>query len=53
MPEPPPGLGADAAVWSRHNSRTIDFTLCNDLPTLVWLANLADLELHTSLALPP
>ena len=40
-----------AAVWSRHNSRTIDFCLCNDLPTLVWLANLADLELHTSLAL--
>ena len=40
-----------AAVFSRHNSRTIDFTLCNDLPTLVWLANLADLELHTSLAL--
>ena len=40
-----------SAVWSRHNSRTIDFTLCNDLPTLVWLANLADLELHTSLAL--
>jgi bifunctional non-homologous end joining protein LigD len=31
--------------------RTIDFTLCNDLPTLVWLANLADLELHTSLSL--
>jgi bifunctional non-homologous end joining protein LigD len=30
--------------------RTIDFTLCNDLPTLVWLANLADLELHTSLS---
>jgi bifunctional non-homologous end joining protein LigD len=30
--------------------RTIDFTLANDLPTLVWLANLADLELHTSLS---
>jgi bifunctional non-homologous end joining protein LigD len=29
----------------------IDFCLCDDLPTLVWLANLADLELHTSLAL--
>jgi bifunctional non-homologous end joining protein LigD len=28
----------------------IDFCLCQDLPTLVWLANLADLELHTSLA---
>ena len=38
-------------VWSRHNSRTIDFCLCDDLATLVWLANLADLELHTSLAL--
>src|SRR5437764_14991009 len=31
--------------------RTIDFVLGNDLPTLVWLANLADLELHTSLSL--
>jgi bifunctional non-homologous end joining protein LigD len=30
--------------------KTIDFTLANDLPTLVWLANLADLELHTSLS---
>ena len=38
-------------VWSRHTSRTIDFCLAEDLPTLVWLANLADLELHTSLAL--
>ena len=40
-----------AAVYSRSNDRTIDFTLADDLPTLVWLANLADLELHTSLAL--
>jgi bifunctional non-homologous end joining protein LigD len=31
--------------------RTIDFTLANDLPTLVWLANLGDIELHTSLSL--
>ena len=31
--------------------RTIDFVICDDLPTLVWLANLADLELHPSLAL--
>src|SRR3954454_447178 len=37
-------------VWSRHNSRTIDFCLCDDLPTLVWLANLADLEIHPSLS---
>ena len=40
-----------APVWSRQNSRTIDFCLCEDLATLVWLANLGDLELHTSLAL--
>jgi bifunctional non-homologous end joining protein LigD len=40
-----------AAIWSGHSSRTIDYCLANDLPTLVWLANLADLELHTSLAL--
>jgi bifunctional non-homologous end joining protein LigD len=31
--------------------KTIDFCLANDLPTLVWAANLADLELHTSLSL--
>jgi bifunctional non-homologous end joining protein LigD len=40
-----------AAVWSRHNARTIDYTLADDLATLVWLAQLGDLELHTSLAL--
>jgi bifunctional non-homologous end joining protein LigD len=38
-------------VWSESNRRNIDYTLCNDLPTLVWLANLADLELHTNLSL--
>jgi bifunctional non-homologous end joining protein LigD len=35
---------------SRARDGTINFCLANDLPTLVWLANLADLELHTSLA---
>jgi bifunctional non-homologous end joining protein LigD len=29
---------------------SIDYVLCQDRPTLVWLANLADVELHTSLA---
>ena len=38
---------------SRARDGKIDFCLANDLPTLVWLANLADLELHTSLALAP
>ena len=40
-----------APVWSRHNKRTIDFILADDLPTLIWLANLASIELHPSLAL--
>ena len=40
-----------APVYSRHNRRTLDFILAEDLPTLVWLANLASLELHTSLSL--
>jgi bifunctional non-homologous end joining protein LigD len=31
-------------------SKTIDFCVCNDTATLVWLANLADIELHTSLS---
>jgi bifunctional non-homologous end joining protein LigD len=34
-------------------SKTIDFCICDDLPTLVWLANLADLELHPSLSKVP
>jgi len=29
----------------------IEYTLVQDRPTLFWLANLADLELHTSLSL--
>jgi bifunctional non-homologous end joining protein LigD len=34
----------------RMESKDINFCLCNDLPTLVWAANLADLELHPSLS---
>jgi bifunctional non-homologous end joining protein LigD len=38
--------------WGRDSRgpRDIDFCLANDLPTLIWLANLAALEMHTSLA---
>jgi bifunctional non-homologous end joining protein LigD len=39
-----------ARVWSESNQRNIDFCLAQDLPTLVWAANLADIELHTSLS---
>jgi bifunctional non-homologous end joining protein LigD len=40
-----------APVWSDSNHRTIHFILANDLPTLVWIANLASIELHPSLSL--
>jgi bifunctional non-homologous end joining protein LigD len=39
-----------AKVWSEGNQRDMHYCLAQDLPTLVWAANLADLELHTSLA---
>jgi bifunctional non-homologous end joining protein LigD len=35
------------------SSKTIHFCICDELPTLVWLANLADLELHPSLSKVP
>jgi bifunctional non-homologous end joining protein LigD len=38
------------AVWSEGNNRWMDYCLIEDLPTLVWAANLADIELHTSLS---
>jgi bifunctional non-homologous end joining protein LigD len=40
-----------AAVWSDSNGRDIEYCLAQDLPTLVWAANLADLEMHTPMAL--
>jgi len=39
-----------AKVWSEGNQQIMHYCLANDLPTLVWAANLADLELHTSLS---
>jgi bifunctional non-homologous end joining protein LigD len=40
-----------ASVYSERRGENMDYCLANDLPSLVWAANLADLELHTSLAL--
>ncbi len=39
-----------AKIWSAGNNRWMEYCLAQDLPTLVWAANLADIELHTSLA---
>ena len=40
-------------VPSRREEGKIDYCLMNDLPALVWAANLADLELHTFLHRAP
>lgn len=40
-----------APIWSYGNKRNVNYILCNNLATLVWIANLASLELHPSLSL--
>ena len=42
-----------APIWSEGNQREINYILANDLATVVWLANLAAIELHPSLSLAP
>ena len=39
-----------APVWSESNRRSVNYVLVNDLPTLIWVANLAAIELHPSLS---
>jgi bifunctional non-homologous end joining protein LigD len=38
-------------IWSEGNQRTVSYILANDLATMVWMANLAAIELHPSLSL--
>jgi bifunctional non-homologous end joining protein LigD len=49
-PQHRPDWVKTAPIWSEGNHRTVHYILANDLPTLVWLANLAAIELHPSLA---
>jgi bifunctional non-homologous end joining protein LigD len=39
-----------APIWSSRQNEEISYCVMNDLPSLIWAVNLADLELHTSLA---
>jgi bifunctional non-homologous end joining protein LigD len=39
-----------APIWSEGNNRNVNYILANDLATLVWVANLAGIELHPSLS---
>ena len=40
-----------APIWSEGNKRDVNYILANDLATIVWIANLAGIELHPSLSL--
>ena len=40
-----------APIWSEGNRRNVNYILANDLSILVWMANLAAIELHPSLSL--
>jgi bifunctional non-homologous end joining protein LigD len=42
-----------AKIWSAGNNRYMYYCVVADLASLVWLGNLADLELHTSLSVAP
>jgi bifunctional non-homologous end joining protein LigD len=50
-PKHRPDWVATAPVWSGRNEGDIDYCLCNDRATLIWMAQLAALELHPSLSL--
>jgi bifunctional non-homologous end joining protein LigD len=50
-PQHRPDWVKTAPIWSEGNRRTVHYILANDLATLVWLANLAAIELHPSLSL--
>ncbi|WP_083763764.1 non-homologous end-joining DNA ligase [Candidatus Korobacter versatilis] len=50
-PEHRPDWVQTTPVWSEGNNKTMNYCLAQDLATLVWAANLADLELHPSLSL--
>lgn len=49
-PASKPSWMKTAPVWSESNDKMKNFCIVEDLPSLIWIANLASLELHTSLS---
>ena len=47
---PPPGYVETVPVHSEGAGGDRDFLLCNNLPTLLWLGQLANLEFHATMA---
>ena len=48
--QPIPSFVRTQLIWSEQNRGDGEYILCNNLPTLVWLAQLADLEMHAWMA---
>lgn len=44
---PLPGFVETVRLFSEHMGEDQEYLLCNNLPTLLWLGQVADLELHT------
>jgi len=44
--EDPPPFVRTVSIWSSHNAGDGDYLICENLPTLLWLAQMAGLELH-------
>jgi bifunctional non-homologous end joining protein LigD len=44
--QPIPPFVETVSIWSSHNEGDGTYILCNNLETLVWLAQIADLEIH-------
>jgi bifunctional non-homologous end joining protein LigD len=42
-----PAFVETVRLWSDQNEGDGDYLICNNLPTLLWLGQLADIELHT------
>src|SRR5262245_21056114 len=49
-PKHRPEWVATASIWSEREDGEISFCVCDDRATLVWMAQLASLELHPSLS---
>src|ERR1700744_1484662 len=49
-PRPRPSFVKTSKVARHHEAGHVEYCLVNNLPTLVWAANLGDLEMHTFLA---
>ncbi|MCI0817459.1 MAG: DNA ligase D [Chloroflexi bacterium] len=42
-----PAFVDSVTLWSGGNAKDGNYLLCNNLPTLLWLGQIADIELHT------